>query len=169
MGGNDLKRLKLEFPDKWKYLTEKLAYSYEYFNTINDFENPVVTLKKENFFSKLKIDYPDDEERERTKQIVIMFNIKSGTELTEIYLKSDVLLLACVFEKFIEVSFNDFGIYPFYLVSLPGYTWECGLKSTGTNSQSLQDKDLTLPLENNIHGGISSVMGSRYVKSDETR
>ena len=33
---NDLKRLKTEFPDKWKYLTKKLAYTYEYFNTISD-------------------------------------------------------------------------------------------------------------------------------------
>ena len=33
----------------------------------------------------------------------------------------------------------------------------------------LQDKDLILTLENNIRGGISSVMGDRYVKSDENK
>ena len=32
MGENDLKILKTGFPDKWKYLTKKLAYPYEYFN-----------------------------------------------------------------------------------------------------------------------------------------
>ena len=38
------------------------------------------------------------------------FNIKQGEELTQIFLKSDVvLLLACVFEKFIKVSVNEFG------------------------------------------------------------
>ena len=55
---------------------------------------------------------PDDEETERTTDIIKKFNIKSGEELTEIYSKSDVLLLACVFEKFIKVSINDFGINP---------------------------------------------------------
>ena len=29
MGENDLKILKTGFPDKWKYLTKKLAYPYE--------------------------------------------------------------------------------------------------------------------------------------------
>ena len=42
-------------------------------------------------------------------------------------------------------------------------------KYTGINLQTLQDKDLILTLENNIRGGISAVMGDRYVKSDETK
>ena len=54
------------------------------------------------------------------------FNIKNGEELTQLYLKSDVLLLTCVFEKFIKVSLNEIGINPLYCVSLPGYTWQCG-------------------------------------------
>ena len=97
------------------------------------------------------------------------FNIKNGVEFTEIYSKSDVLLLSGVFEKFIKVSFNEFESNPIYCVSLPGYTWQCGLKYTGINSQTLQDKDMILLLENNIRGGISSVMGDRYIKSDDNR
>ena len=168
LGENDLKILKTGFPDKWKYLTKKLAYPYEFFKSVEDYQKPVDNLKKEHFFSKLKNKCPD-EEIERTKEIIKIFNIKNGEELTEIYLKSDVLLLACVFEKFIEVSVNDFKINPLYCVSLPGYTWECGLKYTGINLQTLQDKDLILTLENNIRGGVSSVMGDRYVKSVENK
>ena len=141
MGENDLKILKTRFPNKWKYLTKKLAHPYEYFNSIDDYQKPVDNLKKD-FFSKLKNKCPDDEEIERTKEIIKKFNIKNGEELTEIYLKSDVLLLACVFEKFIKVSVNKFDINPLYCVSLPGYTWQCGLKYTGINLQTLQDKDM---------------------------
>ena len=100
MGENDLKVLKTGFPDKWKYLTKKLAYPYEYFNSIEDYQKPVNNLIKEQFFSKLNNKCPDDEEIQRTMDIIQKFNIKCGEELTEIYLKSDVLLLACVFEKF---------------------------------------------------------------------
>ena len=118
MGENDLKILKTGFPNKWKYLTKKLAYPYENFNCIDDYQKPVNELKKEHFFSKLKNKCPNDEEIQRTMDIIERFNIKNGEELTEIYLKSDVLLLACVFEKFIKVSVNEFGINPLYCVSL---------------------------------------------------
>ena len=117
----------------------------------------------------MKNDYPCDKEIERTKEIIKLFNIKKCKKLTQLCLKSDVLLFACVFEKFIKLSSNEFGIYPLYCVSLPGYTWQCGLKFTGITLQTLQDKDLNLALENNIRGGISSVMGDRYVKSDENK
>ena len=146
-----------------------MAYPYEFFNCIEDYQKPVDNLKKEDFFSKLKNKCPDDEDIERTKVIIKIFDNKNGQDLTEINLKSDVLLLACVFEKFIKVSLNKFGITPLYCVSLPGYTWECGLNYTGINLQTLQDKDLILTLETNIRGGISSVMGDRYVKSDDKK
>ena len=117
----------------------------------------------------MKNDYPDDIEIERTNKIIQTFNIKNGKELTQLYLKSDVILLADVFEKFIKVSYEEFKINPLYCVSLPGYTWEAGLKYTNIKLQTLQDKDMILLLENNIRGGISSVMGDRYVKSDENK
>ena len=72
-------------------------------------------------------------------------------------------------ENFIKVSVNEFGINPLYCVSLPGYTWQCGLKNTRINLQTLQEKDMILFLESNIRGGISSGMGDRYVKSDENK
>ena len=47
MRENDLKILKTGFPDKWKFLTKTLAYPYEYFNSIDDYQKPVDNLKKE--------------------------------------------------------------------------------------------------------------------------
>ena len=164
---DDFKILKKEFPDKWQYLNKKLAYPYEYFNSIDDYKKPVDNLEKEDFFSKLKNDYPDDDEIGRTKEIIKLFDIKNGEELTKLYCKSDVILLADVIEKLVKVSFEEYGINPLYCVSLPGYTYQCALKYTDIKLQTLQDKDLNLLLENNIRGGISSVMDDRYVKSDE--
>ena len=34
------KILKKEFPDKWQYLNRKLAYPYQYFNSIDDYQKP---------------------------------------------------------------------------------------------------------------------------------
>ena len=72
-------------------------------------------------------------------------------------------------EKFVKVSFEEYGNNPLYCVSLPGCTYQCALKYTDIKLQTLQDKDLILIIENNIRGGISSVMGDRYVKSDENK
>ena len=166
-GENDLKLLKSEFPDKWKYFTKRIANPYDYFNSIDDYQKPVDNLKKEDFFGKLKNSYPDDEEIERTMDIIKLFNTKIGEELTQIYLKSDVLWLACVFEKFIKISINEYGNNPLYCVSLLGYSWQCGLKYTGINLQTLQD--MIFLLENNIRGDISSVMRDRYVTSHENK
>ena len=43
------------------------------------------------------------------------------------------------------------------------------MKHTGINLQTLQDKDLILLLEKKNRGGTDSVMGDRYVKSDEKK
>ena len=56
-----------------------------------------------------------------------------------------------------------------YFVSLPGYTWECGLKYTNIKLQTLQDKGMILLLENDIRGGISGVMCDKYKKSDKNK
>ena len=166
LDGHDFKILNKEFPDKWQFLNKELAYPFEYFNSIEGYQKPVDILKKEDFVSKLKNDYFDDE-IEQTKQHIKLSNIKSGKELTKLYFKSDVILLADVFEKFVKVSTEGYGINPLYCVSLPGYTYQCALKYTDIKLQTLQDKDLILLIENNIRGGISSVMGDSYVISDE--
>ena len=169
IGENALKILKTEFPDKWKFLFKEIAYPHEFFSCIDDYQKHVDNIKKEDFFSKLECEYPSDEEINRTKEFNKVFNIKNGEELTQLYLKSDVLLLTCVIEKIIKVSTIEFGINPVFCVGLPEYTWQSGLKYTGTNLQTLRYNDLILTLENNIRGGISSVLGDRYKKSDEKK
>ena len=113
---DDFKILKTEFPNNWQLINKKLAYPYEYFKTLDDYSKDISILKKEHYFSKLKNDYPDDEEIERTNKIIQTFNIKNGKELTQLYLKSDVILLADIFEKFIKVSYKQFEIKSFYIV-----------------------------------------------------
>ena len=164
---DDFKILIKEFPDNWRFLNKKLAYPFEYFNSVDDYKKSVDNLRKKNFFSNLKNKCPDDEEIQRTIEIIKIFDIKNGEELTNLYLKTDVILLADVLEKFIKISIEEYGINTPYCVSLPGYTWQCGMKYSNIKLQTLQDKDLILLLRNNIQGGISSFMDDRYVQSDE--
>ena len=85
IGENDLSLMKTEFPDKNKYLTEKMHIHMKYINTLDDYKKLDNNLKKQDFFCKLKSDYPSDEEIELTKGIIKFFNIKNGEELTQLF------------------------------------------------------------------------------------
>ena len=129
----DYHHLKKNFPYHWKLLKNKLAYPYKFYKTLEDYERPIEDLLKagnEDYFSKTQNKIPDQEEIDRTNDIIRLINIKNGRELTELYCKADVILLADIFEKFIEVSKTEFGINPLYHISLTGTTWSIGLKYT---------------------------------------
>ena len=158
--------LKNEFPDKWENLNKQLAYTYEDFNTIDDYQKPVNDLKKEDFFNKLTNDYADDSEIERTIQIIKFFDTTNGEQLTKLYMKTYIILLADVFEELINVSIKEVGINHLYCVSSPAYTYQGALKYSDMKLQTLQDEEMILLKKNYFRGGISSIMGDGYVKSD---
>ena len=78
LDNDDFIILKKEFPDKWQFLNKKLAYPYEYFNSIDDYKKPVNNLKTEDFFSKLKNGCPDIDEIERTMILLNCLILKMG-------------------------------------------------------------------------------------------
>ena len=146
---------------------KKLAYPYEYFKLDNFDES--LNLTKEDYWSTLTQFYPSDDDIKRTQELIEKYKIRNGQELAMLYLKMDVLQLADVFENFVESSTREYKINPLYSYSLPGYTWKAGLKLTNIELDYIKCKELLLLLENNIRGGISSVMGDRHVQSDENK
>ena len=84
-------------------------------------------------------------------------------------MKTDIILLADDFEKFTKVSTKDQGIRPLYSICICSYTLQCCLKYTKIKLQTLEDKFLSLLIENNFRGGTSSVMCARYINSDENK
>ena len=147
----------------------KLAYPYELYKTLEDYEKPIEELLKsgnEAYFSKTKKKIPDQEEIDRTNEFIKLFNIKNGRELPELYKKADVILLADIFEKFIKVSISEFGINPLYHISLPGTTWSNGLRYTRVELEIIKNVDSFQIFESGTRGGISGVFGDRYTESD---
>ena len=64
-------------------------------------------MAKEDFFSHLKNKSPSDDEIQRTEEIIKIFDIKNGEKLTNLYMKSDVIFLADVFEKHNKTSIEQ--------------------------------------------------------------
>ena len=146
----------------------KLAYPYEKSNNIESFYKPL-KLGREDYFSSLKPSYPDFEEIIRTQAIIVKNKITNLKELTLLYLKNDVLLLTDIFQNYIDTCKKAYGINPLYSYSTPSFTWKAGLKMTGVTLDYITDDKLRLLLENNMRGGPSACMGSRYVKRGERK
>ena len=83
----------------------------------------------------------------------------------DLYLKTDVKILADVFETFRELCMKDYGLDPVHMVSLPGFTWHAALKKTGVELELLQDIDKHLFVEAGVRGGVSMI-SKRYSKAN---
>ena len=60
----------------------------------------------------------------------------------DLYLKTDVLLLADVFEKFISTCLDCYGLYPCHYFSSPGLSRDTMLKMTGIEFELISDIDM---------------------------
>ena len=101
-------------------------------------------------------------------------------EYHDLYLRTDVVLLANVFESFRRVCSENYGLSPSHFYTAPGLAWKACLKKTGIRLELLLDPDMLLMFERGIRGGITQsvhrwaaannpYMGFEYDKSKPTK
>ena len=81
-----------------------------------------------------------------------------------IIFKKDVLILADVFEKFIDACLK-YGLDPCHYSSSPGLSWDAMLKMTGIKFEKISDIDKCLFIEKGLRGGISYI-AKKYAKAN---
>ena len=120
-----------EFDDKCLGLIkEKGVYPYEYMDSFKKFDECELP-DKDVFFSSLNGVGITDEDYLKAKSVWDVFGIKNLGEYHDLYLKTDVLLLCDVFERFINVCLEYYGWDPRHYFSSPGLAWGAMLKMTG--------------------------------------
>ena len=80
------------------------------------------------------------------------FKVKNMSDYHDHYLKKDVLLLADVFEKFIDTCLKYYGLDPCHYFSAPGLSWDAMLKMTGIKLEKISDIDQYLFIEKRTRG-----------------
>ena len=68
--------------------------------------------------------------------------MKNMADVHDHYLKKDVLLLADVFEKFIDTWLKFYKLDPCHYFSSPGLSWDAMLKMTGIELEKSFDIDM---------------------------
>ena len=130
LSDEDLKYLSEEFSnEKLKLVKEKEIYPYEYMSSFNKFnENKLPDKCK--FFSSLKDCGINEKEYQRGINVSKVFKIKKLGEYHDLDLKTDVLLLCDVFEKFLKICLEYYCLDPSHYFSSPGLSWDAMLKMT---------------------------------------
>ena len=138
-------------------LIKKGIYPYEYMDSWDKFsENKLPD--KDKFYSKLNMDGVSDKDYEHTCKVWREFGIKNMGEYHDLYLLTDVILLANVSESFRDVCMNNYGLDPANFYTARGLAWKACLKKTGIRLELLQDIDILLMFERGIRGGITQAV-----------
>ena len=106
-------------PNKLKLLLQKGVYPYEYVYSWERFDEETLP-EKDAFYSKLKMEHITDEDYKHAQEVWIAFECKNLGDFYNLYLKTDVLLLADVFENFRETCLEHYNLDPAHNYTSPG-------------------------------------------------
>ena len=112
---------------------------------------------KADFYSLLTDEDISDDDYNHAKDVWNTFGIKNMGEYHDLYLKSDVVLLADVFENFREAFQANYRLDLCHYVTSPGLAWDAMLRMTGINLDLITDIDMQLFIEKGMRGGISYI------------
>ena len=94
-------------------------------------------LQKEKFYNRLNETHISPEDYDHALDVWKQFNLKDTGEYHDLYLKSDVLLLADVFEEFRSVCLENYQLDPAWYYTSPGLAWDAALKKTGVRLRAV--------------------------------
>ena len=137
-------------------LLRKGVYPYDYMDSVKRLSETQLP-PKEAFYSRLSGGGISDEDYEHAQQVWKEFGMKTLRNYHDLYNKSDVLLLADVFENFRDVWLKNYELDPAWYYTAPGLAWDAALKITEVNLELLSDPDMLLMVEQGIRGGISMI------------
>ena len=119
---NDFKYLSEEFSGELlRLVKQKGIYPYEYMDSFKKFsENKLPDTSK--FFSSLKDVSNSEKDYWEADNIWNVFGINTMGDYHDLYLKTDVSLLADVFENFVSTCLDYYGLDPDHYFSSPGFS-----------------------------------------------
>ncbi|KYM93980.1 hypothetical protein ALC62_15425 [Cyphomyrmex costatus] len=163
-----LKIVRSEFSnlsdEDFNLLTRKGVFPYEYVDCVEKLDDTHLP-PRESFHSSLTGETVSESDYAHAANVWQRFSVRTLGEYSDLYLKTDVLLLADVFENFRESCVASYSLDPAHYFTLPGFTWDAMLKYTRVKFELLTDIDMIMFIERGIRGGFSQCSG-RYAQAN---
>ena len=145
---------------KLELLKRKGVYPYDYmdcFERLSETTLPPI----ESFYSELNKSGISEDNYTHAQNVWETFELETPQNYHDLYLKTDVLLLADVFENFRDVCQENYGLDPAWYYTAQGLAWDAALEVTKVELELLADPDMLLMIEKGIRGGVSMI-STRY-------
>ena len=161
---DDFQNTREIFKDNIELLTRKGVYPYDYVSSLEKLTETQLP-SKEKFYSRLNDEDISDEDYQHAQNVWNTFKCQSIRDYHDLYLKSDVLLLADVFENFRKTCLKHYNLDPAHYYTSPGLAWDACLKETGQELELLCDYDMLMMFERGIRGGMTHI-AKRYSEAN---
>ena len=122
-------------------MKQKGVYPYDFMDSFNKFKLKKLPTKEE-FYSILYDEHISEDDYTHAQNIWNTFNLKNMGEYHDLYLKSDVLLLADIFENFMKTCLEYYKLDPCHYFASPGLSWNAMLRMTGITLELMTDIDM---------------------------
>ena len=120
---------------------------------------------KASFYSNLNMEDIEDIDYRHGNNVFKIFKLNNLGEYHDLYVQSDTLLLADVFENFRNKCLEVYELDPAHFLSLTELAWQACLKKTNVELELLTDYYILLMVEEGIRGGICHSI-HRYAKAN---
>ena len=149
--------------NKLDLMARKGVYPYDYMDSFDKFNDKLPN--KEDFYSILNDEHISDEDYKHAQDVWNTFLLNNMGDYHDLYLKSDILLLADVFENFRKTCLEYYKLDPCHYFTSPGLSWDAMLKMTDIKLELITDIDMSQFIEKGLRGGISYI-ANRYGKAN---
>lgn len=137
-------------------VSRKGVYPYDYMNDWKKMDQTYLPAR-EHFYNELTSEAVSDSDYAHAERVWDEFDIETMGEYHDLYLKTDVLLLADVFENFRRACMSSYGLDPCNYYTSPGLAWDAMLKMTKVELELLSDVDMLQFVERGLRGGVSTI------------
>ena len=168
LGDNEFIYSREAFPndEQFRLMKKKGVYPYDYMDSFRRFSEKSLP-EIEDFYSILNDTNISESDYSHAKRVWSAFQIKDFGDYHDLYLRTDVLLLADVFESFRSTCLSHYRLDPCHYFSAPGLSWDALLRMTWVNLDLISDFNAQLFIEKGMRGGISTITHRHAVANNK--